>query len=202
MSPTPKRLVLASTSRYRRALLERLGVPFTARAPDCDETRYPEKAPQDLAATLAREKATSLLDEPAGTLVIGSDQVVDLDGEVLGKPHTAEAAVAQLARLQGRAHRLVTAVAVHEVGGRTLEAVDVHTMHMRPLDDVALRAYVAHDQPLDCAGSYRLEARGVALFARVEADPETADDSAIVGLPIMKLLRLLRELGVDPITMG
>jgi len=194
------RLVLASTSRYRRALLERLGVAFDAIAPYCDETAHPHLAPDALALTLAREKATSV--PVADALVIGSDQVVDLDGEVLGKPHTAEAAVAQLARLQGRAHRLVTAVAVHEVGGRTLEAVDVHTMHMRPLDDVALRAYVAHDQPLDCAGSYRLEARGVALFARVEADPETADDSAIVGLPIMKLLRLLRELGVDPITMG
>lgn len=193
-------LILASTSRYRRALLERLGLPFVARAPACDEVRHPGEPPLGLARRLAREKAESLADAAPGTLVIGSDQVVDLDGEVLGKPHTVAGAVAQLQRLQGRSHRLITAIAVHQVGGRTLEAVDVHTMLMRPLDDDALRAYVAHDEPLDCAGSYRLERRGIALFDRVDADPETADDTAIVGLPIMKLLRLLRALGVDPLT--
>ena len=192
----PRRVVLASTSRYRRALLERLGVAFEAIAPDCDEAAHPELAPLDLARALAREKATSLRLDDA--LVIGSDQVVDLDGEVLGKPHTAPAAEAQLRRMAGRAHRLVTAVAVHDTRtGRTLDAVDVHTMTMRPLDDRQIAAYIAHDAPLDCAGSYALERRGIALFARVEADPETADDTAIIGLPLMKTLRLLRELGYD-----
>jgi len=196
MPTTSPRLVLASTSRYRRALLERLGVPFDAIAPDCDEEAHPGLGPDELALTLAREKATSV--PVADALVIGSDQVVDLDGEVLGKPHTAAAAEAQLQRMAGRAHRLVTAVAVHDTRtGRTLDAVDVHTMEMRPLDRAAIAAYVAHDAPLDCAGSYLLERRGIALFSRIVADPETADDTAIIGLPVMKTLRLLRELGFD-----
>ncbi|TNF23487.1 MAG: septum formation protein Maf [Deltaproteobacteria bacterium] len=195
MSP-PRRLILASTSRYRKALLERLGVSFDAMAPDCDETAHPGLGPDALARILAREKATSVAIEDA--LVIGSDQVVDLDGEVLGKPHTAAAAEAQLRRMAGRSHRLVTAVAVHDTRtGRTLDAVDVHTMTMRALDDARIAAYVAHDAPLDCAGSYLLERRGIALFSRIEADPETADDTAIIGLPLMKTLRLLAEHGYD-----
>jgi len=194
--PGPPRLVLASTSRYRRALLERLGVPFDALAPDCDEAAHADLAPLELARTLAREKATSVRVDDA--LVIGSDQVVDLDGEVLGKPGTVAAAIEQLRRMSGRTHQLLTAVAVHDTRtGRTLDAVDVHRMEMRMLDARQIAAYVAHDAPLDCAGSYLLERRGAALFSRVEADPETADDTAIIGLPLMKMLRLLRELGYD-----
>ncbi|PIE17729.1 MAG: septum formation protein Maf [Proteobacteria bacterium] len=195
--PTP-RLVLASTSRYRRALLERLGVPFTAAAPRCDEGAYPGLAPDDLALTLARDKAESLAAAYPGALIIGSDQVVDLGGRILGKPGTAARAREQLAAMAGRSHRLVTAVAVHDArGGHTTTAVDVHLMTMRPLDQAAIAAYVAHDRPLDCAGSYLLELRGIALFDRIEADPETADDTAIIGLPLMKTLRLLRERGYD-----
>lgn len=190
------RVILASTSRYRRALLERLGVAFDAVAPDCDEDAWPELAPRALAVRLAREKASSV--RAPGALVIGSDQVVDLDGEVLGKPGSAAAAEAQLARLAGRSHRLITAVAVVDVDrGVVAEAVDVHTLTMRALDARQIAAYVAHDAPLDCAGSYVFERRGVALFERVEADAETADDTAIIGLPLMKTLRLLRELGYD-----
>jgi septum formation protein len=190
------RIVLASTSRYRRQLLERLDVPFDVAAPDCDETNGDGLAPRPLAQRLARLKALSVAAPDAFT--IGSDQVLDLDGEVLGKPGTVAAAVAQLSRLAGRAHRLITAVAV--VDGRTgavAEAVDVHRLTMRPLDGAAIARYVAHDQPLDCAGSYALERRGVALFERIEADPETADDTAIVGLPLMKTLALLRGFGFD-----
>lgn len=193
------RIVLASTSRYRRALLERLGIPFDAIAPTCDEDAHPHLEPRPLAERLAREKAESVA--APGAIVIGSDQVVDLDGEVLGKPGSAEAAQRQLARLAGRSHRLITAVAVRDVDrGVTVVDVDVHTLVMRPLDPRQIAAYVAHDAPLDCAGSYVFERRGIALFDRVEADPEIADDTAIVGLPLMKLLRLLRGLGVDPLT--
>ncbi len=189
------KLVLASTSRYRRGLMERLGVPFEAVAPGVDETN-PGLEPDALAVFLAEQKARAVPPQPA-TLVIGSDQVVDLDGEVLGKPGTAEAAVAQLQRLAGRAHRLVTAVAVVDEAGRCETAVDVHTLTMRELSLDALRRYVAHDQPLDCCGSYMLEGRGVALFDTVEADAVTADDTAIIGLPMMKLLAVLRRFGVD-----
>jgi len=190
------RIVLASTSPYRRALLDRIGIPFEVRSPGIDEHRFTDLAPLVLAVTLARAKAEAIREPDA--LVIGSDQVVDLDGQVLGKPHTPERAVSQLSRLAGRSHRLLTAVAVHDTRAqRTVSAVDVHTMTMRPLSLERVRAYVAHDAPLDCAGSYRLERRGIALFEQIEADPEIADDTAIVGLPMMKLLRLLRRFGVD-----
>ena len=191
-----RRLVLASTSPYRRALLERLGVPFEALAPSCDERAFVGLAPLELARTLALDKARSI--GTPGALVIGSDQVVDLDGEVLGKPGTVAGAVEQLRRLSGRSHRLVTAVAVHEPdSGRAEVDVDIHTLTMRHLERPAIERYVAHDRPLGCAGAYAIEARGVALFERVEADPDTADDTAIVGLPLMKTLRLLRAFGYD-----
>ncbi len=187
-------LILASTSTYRAAVLQRLGIPFDAVAPDCDEDRYPDLGPDDLARILAIEKAASRA-QP-GALVIGSDQVVDLDGEVLGKPHTVEKAQRQLERMQGRTHRLVTAVAVASAD-RTEVAIDVHTMTMRALTPEVIARYIAYDRPLDCAGSYKLESRGIALFERIEADPETHDDTAIQGLPLMKTLRLLRGFGFD-----
>jgi septum formation protein len=194
----PTKLILASTSRYRKMLLARLGVPFEARAPGVDETSIQAPTPLELARRLAIAKAEAVREPVA--LVIGSDQVVDLDGEVLGKPFTAPAAVAQLERLAGRSHRLITAVAVHQVeSGRTELAIDIHTLTMRRLDRRLCEAYVAHDAPLECAGSYRLESRGIALFDRIEADPETADSSAVVGLPLMKLCGLLRRFGWEPL---
>ena len=195
MTSPPLTLVLASTSPYRRVLLDRLGVPFSTIAPGVDETN-PGLAPHELAIDLAEKKARAVPCAP-GTLVIGSDQVVDLDGEVLGKPGTAEKAVAQLKRLQGRSHRLITAVAVCDSSGRCVVDVDVHVLTMRKLSEPMLRRYVAHDHPLDCCGAYMLDRRGIALFECIEADPETADDTAIIGLPMMKLLAILRRFGWD-----
>jgi septum formation protein len=194
------RLVLASTSQYRKLVLQRLGVPFEAVPPGVDED-VPAEMPAEVASVLlAVRKAKAVAERPGfeGAHVIGSDQMcVAPDGAILGKPHAPEVALAQLARLSGRTHRLVTGVAViHR--GQVVTACDIHALTMRPLDEAALAAYVAHDQPLDCAGSYRLESRGIALFSKIEADPETADESAILGLPIMKTLRILREsFGVD-----
>lgn len=194
---TPRPLILASTSPYRRALLERLGVPFEARSPGVDERAVTRTTPEGLAEALAVMKAEALHDV-GDALVIGSDQVVDLDGEILGKPGTVEGAVEQLLRLAGRTHRLITAVAVHDArAARTEVATDVHTLTMRSLDRDTLARYVAYDQPLDCAGSYKLETRGIALFERIQADPETADQTAIIGLPLMKTLVLMLRLGVD-----
>ena len=190
------RLILASLSPYRQALIKRLGISIDMIAHRCDETAYGDLAPDALARRLAVEKAKSV--GLAGALVIGSDQVVDLDGAVIGKPHTPAAAQAQLARLQGRSHRLVTAVAVHDLATQRTELdVDVHVLTMRPLTETQIARYVAYDNPIDCAGSYKLESRGIALFDRIEADPETADDTAIIGLPLMKTLALLRRFGVD-----
>lgn len=194
-------LILASTSETRRALLERLDLPFTAIPPKLDEGNPEGLAPEPLARALAVAKARAVAarpDSPPGALVIGSDQVAELDGERLGKPGTVAGAEAQLGRLAGREHRLVTAVAVVDTSsGEVLVDVDVHRMTMRALTPAQIRAYVAHDRPLWAAGAYLLERRGVALFQRIQADPITADDTAILGLPLMKLLALLRRLGVD-----
>jgi septum formation protein len=196
--PSPRRLVLASTSPYRRALLERVGLAFDVVSPGVDEEALRHLAPEAMVRALAARKAEAVAADDA--LVIGSDQALDLDGEILGKPGTVERACAQLARLAGRTHRLLTAVAVRDTAtGRVEVALDTHRMTMRPLSEAQIARYVELDQPLGCAGSYMLERAGVALFERVDADPETADDTAIVGLPMMKLLALLRRFGVDPL---
>lgn len=189
----PPPLILASTSRYRRALLERLGVPFATEAPRCDEEalKQPGMAPRELAEFLAEAKAASVADAFPEAVVIGSDQLVEHDGEVLGKPHTSPAAVAQLERLSGRSHRLITALVVAAPGGVRRRHTDVTTLAMRALDRAALRRYVDADQPLDCAGAYKLECRGIALFGRIDS----ADHSAITGLPLIALTGMLHELG-------
>lgn len=201
MSRPAPRIVLASSSPYRKLLLERLGLDFEVVRPDVDEEAKRHLPPAEMARALAVAKARAV-DVP-GALVIGSDQVVEVDGEALGKPGSESAAVAQLSRLAGRSHHLLTAVAVHDTATGRVEAdLDVHTLTMRPLTRAQLAGYVARDRPLDCAGSYRFEARGIALFERIEADPDTADDTAIVGLPLMKLCRLLRRFGVDVLSAG
>jgi len=194
-----QRIILASTSPYRRALLERLGVPFEVIASSVDEALYRHLEPADMALTLAKEKAAAVSRLHPGALVIGSDQVVTTGTDIFEKPHEPTRAVAQLSRLSGRSHRLITAVAVSN-GERMETAVDIHTLWMRTLSLPELEQYVRIDSPLDCAGSYRIEALGIALFERIEADPETADDTAVVGLPLMKTLRLLRGFGWDPLT--
>ena len=188
----PQPLILGSTSRYRRALLERLGLPFTSLAPACDEEalKLPGLAPRALAESLAEAKAASLVPGHPDAVIIGSDQVCALGDEVLHKPGTAERAVAQLARMRGREHRLITAMTVAH-GERRWWHTDVTVLHMRDLDDTALERYVAADAPLDCAGAYKLECRGVALFERIES----ADQSAIIGLPLIALTGILRGLG-------
>jgi septum formation protein len=183
-----KPLVLASTSRYRRALIERLGLEVTACAPKCDELVTAGTTPDDLVRLLARRKAESVASDHPKALIIGSDQVAELDGEVLGKPGTPERAVEQLAALSGREHRLLTGLCVHDPDtGRSEVGLTVHRMQMWPLDRALLARYVELDRPIDCAGSYRVEAHGVALFQAMSGD----DFTAIEGLPICLLAALL-----------
>jgi septum formation protein len=185
-------LILASTSRYRSALLSRLGVPFTAEAPLVDERAISggELSPPALAARLARAKAESLRPRWPRAVILGSDQVCACEGEILHKPGDAISAQRQLQRLAGKPHHLLTAVAlVH--GDDVYEHTDVTTLWMRPLSPGEIERYVAADQPLDCAGSYKLEERGIALFERIES----ADHTAIVGLPLLAVARMLRECG-------
>ena len=187
------RLILASTSPYRHALMERLGLPFEAIAPRVDESALQATLghldASSLTLALARAKARSVV-ERGKVAVIGSDQVLCLDGEILGKPHTARRAVEQLERLSGRTHELITSLVVAHGGGE-VEHTDVARLTCRRLSREELERYVAADSPLDCAGSYKLESRGIALFERVEA----ADPTAVTGLPLMALTTILRRLG-------
>jgi septum formation protein len=185
-------LVLASTSRYRRALLERLGLPFRSIAPlvDEDALKQGRSEPRELAEHLALAKAGSLKElEPEAT-IIGSDQLVSFGGQIYGKPGSAEHAVEQLAAMAGASHVLITALAVRRARESYVHT-DVTTMHMRRLTRAEIERYVAADQPLDCAGSYKLEERGITLFERVD----TTDYTAILGLPLIALTTLLRRIG-------
>src|SRR5262245_49934904 len=187
-------LILASTSPYRRQLLARLGLPFRVVAPTVDEgaiqALFDAASAAELAEHLAIAKAVSVSRiEPEGT-ILGSDQVCVCGDRILNKPGTAAAAAEQLAFLAGKTHRLITAICVwHE--GATLRHCDVTTLQMLPLSRVEIERYVAADQPLDCAGSYKLESRGIGLFESVQS----ADHTAVLGLPLLATTRLLRQLG-------
>ena len=163
-APLPE-LVLASTSVYRRALLERLGVPFRWRAPLCDEESFKSERidPRSLAETLAHAKAASLVEAEPDAAIIGCDQVVSFQGQVFGKPGSVDRRVEQLSAMAGQTHELITALVVIH-GERTFRHTDVTTLRMRRLSRAAIERYVAADQPLDCAGAYKLESRGIVLF--------------------------------------
>jgi len=193
----PRRLVLASTSRYRRELLSRLEIPFESLAPALDEeaekARLGPVEPDALVRHLARRKAESLAATARDALIIGGDQAVDFDGEVLGKPATEEAAVRQLLRLAGRTHRLLTALVVHDAAsGRSEEMLDVHEVGMRPFGEAEARRYVARERPLDCAGGLKVEGLGIALLSHLRGD----DFTAVIGLPLIGLVDLLNRFGV------
>lgn len=186
-------LILASTSRYRQELLARLGVPFTCQAPGVDEDAVKTDrtlGPRQVAEILAERKARAVAQRHPDAVVIGSDQLAHLDGAVLGKPGTVEAADAQLARLAGRTHELVTAVCVVHPAG-VERVTDLAHLAMRPLSREAIARYVAADRPLDCAGAYKLECRGIGLFSAVAC----SDHTAITGLPLMWTAGVLARLG-------
>lgn len=190
----PGGIVLSSTSPARRALLVRLGVAFTVVAPEVDEQAIVGATPEETAQLRARAKAEDVLARSEdGTIVVGADQLVDLGGTILGKPGSTEGAVAQLASMQGRTHRLITATAVLMRGAAPQSHLDVTTLRMRSLSDEALRRYVAHDRPEGCAGSYRIEGQGIALFTEIVGN----DPTAIEGLPLGALTAMLGALGIE-----
>jgi septum formation protein len=193
LSSAPPRLVLASTSAYRRELLGRLGVGFTALAPLCDEEalKIAGEDPAAQALRLAEAKAASLRAQAPDAFVLGGDQLVSFQGRCLGKPHTHANAVAQLEAMQGQQHSLLTAIVLLAPDGSLTRHLDTHVMTMRALSREELARYVARDRPLDCAGSYKIEAGGIALFERIEG----ADFTAITGLPLIALASLLRARG-------
>jgi septum formation protein len=187
-------LILASTSRYRRELLSRLRLPFEARSPDTPEIAQEGEPPARMAARLARAKAKSIA--APGAIVIGSDQVASLDGRLLRKPGTAAVAVAQLQACQGKTVVFDTAVAVIATDtGETLEHVDRTEVRFRRLDDAALERYVRLESPLDCAGSFKAEGLGVALFEEISSK----DPTALIGLPLIFVAQALTKLGAGPL---
>ncbi len=190
-------IILASTSPYRKQLLERLGLQFSCMAPEMDEEKLKSEIlatdpdPAELAKQLGRAKAQSIAQEHPDAIVIGSDQLAHLDEQILGKPGSAERAIEQLSKMAGKTHRLITAVTIlHQ--GQSFEHVDNTTLYMHALNAEAITRYVQHDQPLNCAGSYKLEAAGISLFDRIDSD----DHSAITGLPLLFVCKILRQLGV------
>ena len=194
---TPRRpLILGSTSRYRRELLERLRLPFEVRAPHVDETPRASEAPAALAARLALAKARAIAAAHPNAVVIGSDQVADLDGEPIGKPGTHERAVAQLQRMRGRSVVFHTAVAVVcQASGFAGSALAPVTVRFRDLSDAEIEHYLRTEQPYDCAGSAKCETLGIALLDAIESD----DPTALVGLPLIRTCALLRQAGIDPL---
>ncbi len=187
-------LVLGSTSRYRRELLERLHQPFEVLAPEVDETPLAGEAPAALAQRLALAKARAVAAQRPDAIVIGSDQVADLDGEPLGKPGNHERAVAQLRRMSGQTVLFQTALAVVclETGFEASELAVVKVL-FRPLDDATIERYLRAEQPYDCAGSAKSEGLGIALLERIDND----DPTALIGLPLIHTARLLRQAGLQ-----
>ncbi len=188
-------LVLASTSRYRRELLSRLTAHFRTLAPRVDESRLPDEAPAALAERLARAKAADVAARTPRAVVIGSDQVADLDGRVFGKPGSDAAAIAQLRACAG--HELVFHTAVCLIDTRDSRAhvhaaIDSTRVLFRQLTTEEIARYVEREQPLDCAGSFKAEALGIALFERIE----THDPTGLIGLPLLALCRLLGDAGI------
>nr|WP_314549320.1 Maf family nucleotide pyrophosphatase [uncultured Ottowia sp.] len=186
-------LVLASTSRYRRELLARLALPFETAAPDVDETPRAGEAPRELALRLALEKAQAVAARKPQAIVIGSDQVVDLHGQPLGKPGTHERATAQLARMSGQTVLFHTAVAVVQASrGFAQSSLATVTVRFRTLDAATIERYLLAEQPYDCAGSAKSEGLGIALLQAIESD----DPTALIGLPLIRTAQLLRAAGL------
>jgi septum formation protein len=188
-SGTPLRL--ASTSRYRRELLQRLRLPFDTAAPDTDETPQPGESPAALAIRLAEAKARAVLDTGTDAWVLGSDQVAALDTQVLGKPGGPDQALAQLLAMSGRRVEFHTAVSLVHADGTHLQALDTTVVRMRQLDRAAVLRYLAAEQPYDCAGSFKAEGLGIALFDSIESQ----DPTGLIGLPLIATARLLRQAG-------
>lgn len=187
------KLILASQSPYRKALLEQLSLRFEAHRPEVDEEELKQTGPTEifeLTRFLAFHKAQSLRARFPEAVILGSDQIAEVDGQRLDKPGTRERAVEQLRKLRGRTHRLVTSLVV-AAPSQVQTFTDITSLHMRALSDAEIEAYLDVDTPFDCAGAYKIERGGMALLESLKSE----DPSAIQGLPILSLSQALRNLG-------
>ena len=191
------RLILGSTSVYRRELLGRLGLPFDVARPEVDgrpvdERALPSEPPRDLAIRLAQAKAQAVAARQADDAwVLGSDQVAELEGQPLGKPGARDAAIAQLQAMRGRCVRFPTALCLAHADGRLFVGLDLTEVHFRALGDHEIARYVDAEQPFDCAGSFKAEGLGITLFERID----NQDPTALIGLPMIATCQLLRQAG-------
>ena len=193
-SASARALVLGSTSRYRRELLTRLGLPFTTEAPGVDETPQNGESPRDLAVRLALAKARDVARRHPQAIVIGSDQVADLAGQSLGKPGNHERATAQLRAMRGQTVMFQTAVSVVcQATGFEQSDLAAVEVRFRVLEDDEIERYLRAEQPYDCAGSAKSEGLGIALLERIDND----DPTALIGLPLIHTARLLRQAGLQ-----
>jgi septum formation protein len=196
MQARPRRLVLASTSSYRKALLERLGLPFEVASPLVDERPLAGEAPRDTALRLAALKAQSVRAQHRDALIIGSDQVAMTAGRVLGKPGDHATATRQLRALSGKSADFHTALALLDAANGSLQTEVVPCrVHFRTFDDARVERYLAKEKPYDCAGSAKAEGLGIALIERIE----TPDPTSLIGLPLIALSEMLERAGLPVI---
>jgi septum formation protein len=190
ITPTRPRLVLASSSPYRRELLERLQIPFIIDKPDVDETAYLGESPLTLVRRLARAKALAVAQAHPGCHIIGSDQVLDLEGQAVSKPGNFERACAQLRTVSGKALCFHTSLCVISPDARLSECVVDTEVQFRRLDERTISAYVQYETPYDCAGAFKVERLGIVLIERISSP----DPTALIGLPLIALVSALAEL--------
>lgn len=195
MQNTPQtELWLASSSRYRQQLLQKTGLSFQVAVPAIDESPLPGEAPAELVQRLALAKASKIAGSLSQGLVIGSDQVAVFNGAILGKPHKTEAAIAQLQAFSGQEVTFLTGLAlVNAASGQSQVCCEPFSVHFRQLTDAEIVNYVALEQPLDCAGSFKSEGLGIGLFEKLEGK----DPNSLIGLPLIRLLAMLRQHGVN-----
>jgi len=189
-------LILGSSSPYRKILLEKLGLPFECFAPDIDESRHPDESPLELVERLAIAKAHETAKTWPGALIIGSDQVAVLDAKIIGKPANHKQAIVQLKEASGREVKLYTGLCLYNAATGTIQhSVESYTVVFRNLSDKQIEAYLEKDQPYNCAGSLKSETLGIAMLNKLEGE----DPNTLIGLPLIRLVDMLLNEGVDPI---
>lgn len=189
-----KTLVLGSTSPFRKTLLDKLNIPFKTAKPNIDETPLPNETSLQLVERLAIEKAQAVSHEFPDALIIGSDQVAVCDNEILGKPHTHENAVKQLSKFSGKAVCFYTGLAVFDSkNNKVFSVIEPFKVHFKHLSDAEINNYLYSEEPYNCAGSFKSEGLGICLFEKLEGD----DPNSLIGLPLIKLVGLLKQHGLD-----
>ena len=189
-----KTLVLGSTSPFRKSILEKLNLPFECAKPNIDEAALMDETPQALVERLAIEKAQATVPEYPDALIIGSDQVAVCEGEILGKPHNFENGVKQLTKFSNKSVTFYTGLCVYDsTNDKTLSLVEPFIVHFKELSQAEIANYLKAEQPYNCAGSFKSEGLGICLFEKLEGE----DPNTLIGLPLIKLVGLLKQHGVD-----